>query len=274
MLNRYPFALALLALIVGTSVADELRPPDDQEFQAEVDGSSQRYVEMLPQSFDPQEPCDLLIALHGHGSDRWQYVKDDRGECKGVRDVAARHGMIFVSPDYRAKTSWMGPAAESDMVQLIAVLRDKYKIGKVYLAGASMGGTSALIFAALHSDLLDGVLSENGTANMVEYSNFQDAISASYGGTKQDKPDEYKRRSPELTPEKFTMPLALTVGGQDTLVPPDSVRRLARRLEQLGKKDLLLIDDVNGGHQTGYDDTVAGMEFVIKAAEAKREGVR
>jgi hypothetical protein len=25
--------------------------------------------------------------------------------------------MIFVSPDYRAKTSWMGPKAEADMVQ-------------------------------------------------------------------------------------------------------------------------------------------------------------
>jgi len=58
-----------------------------------------------------------MIAFHGHGSNRWQYVKDERGECKGARDVALKNNMIFVSPDYRAKTSWMGPKAEADVVR-------------------------------------------------------------------------------------------------------------------------------------------------------------
>ena len=31
----------------------------------------------------------FLIALHGHGSDRWQYIKDPRDECRVARDVAA-----------------------------------------------------------------------------------------------------------------------------------------------------------------------------------------
>ena len=63
-------------------------------------------------------PHDLLVALHGHGSDRWQFIRDGRDECRGTREAAARHGAILVSPDYRAPTSWMGPKAEADLVQI------------------------------------------------------------------------------------------------------------------------------------------------------------
>jgi pimeloyl-ACP methyl ester carboxylesterase len=133
-----------------------------------------------------------------------------------------------------------------------------------------MGGTSALIFAALHPKLVSGVLSENGTANMVEYDQFPDAIVASYGGTKLERPEEYKRRSPELAAEHLTMPVAMTVGGLDTLVPPHSVRRLSARLLETGRKDIRLVDDPQGGHSTDCGTTVSAMEFVIQAAEAPR----
>jgi dipeptidyl aminopeptidase/acylaminoacyl peptidase len=265
------FWLAALALVAGPLVQQplpggEFGPPTDVEFKARIDGSTEKYVELLPKDFNAKKPVGVVIALHGHGSDRWQYVKQDRGECKGSRDVAAKYGMIFISPDYRASTSWMGPKAEADVVQLIGLLKEKYKVRMVILTGGSMGGTSVLIFAALHPDLVDGVVSENGTANMIEYANFQTDISASYGGDKKQKPDEFKKRSPEFFPERFKMPLAATVSGKDTTVPPDSVRRLAAKLQQMGKKDLLLIDNKDGGHGTGYEDTVKLMEFVVKAA--------
>ncbi|MBL8848272.1 MAG: alpha/beta fold hydrolase [Planctomycetaceae bacterium] len=270
--SRRPIlALAIgCTLLVGRfTAADEPAPAVDREFTAAVDGSIQRYVEVRPAVFDPATPVDAVIALHGHGSDRWQYIQTDRGECRGVRDVAARHGMLLISPDYRAKTSWMGPQAEADVVQLIEILREKHDVRRIYLAGASMGGTAALIFAALHPELIDGVLSENGTANMVDYDQFQDAIRAAYGGSKQEVPEEYRRRSPELAAEKLTMPIAFTVGGEDALVPPDSVRRLAGQLAESGRKNVLLDDDPQRGHETGYDATVAAFEFVIRAVEGQ-----
>src|ERR1035437_8565279 len=222
--------LASIGSMESSLAADDLGNPVDVEFKADVDGSPQHYVEMLPKDFQPSTPCDVLIALHGHGSDRWQYVKDERAECKAPRDFAARHAMIMVSPDYRAATSWMGSQAEADLVQIIALLHNKYRVRKVFLIGGSMGGTAVLIFAALHPELVNGISSQNGTANMLDYQNFQDAIAASYGGNKQQQPEEYRQRSPELVPEKFNMPVAFTVGGKDTSVPPASVRRLAERL--------------------------------------------
>ena len=67
--------------------------------------------------------------------------------------------MIYVSPDYRAKTSWMGPKAEADVVQIIRDLKKRHRIGRVFITGGSMGGTAALTFAALHPDLVAGVAS-------------------------------------------------------------------------------------------------------------------
>ena len=70
------------------------------------------------------------------------------------------------------------------------------------------------------------------------------------------------------------MPVAVTVGGLDTSVPPDSVRRLVQHWQKLGKKDVLMIDRPKVGHETNYDDTVTALEFVIKAAAAKKPAAR
>ncbi len=258
-------AMGLVGLLVGASgtAAERWGAPRDLEFRSAADDSAQRYVELLPEPFDPTRESHLLVVLHGHGSDRWQYVRQDRGECRGARDVALKHGMIFLSPDYRAPDSWMGPAAEADLVQILREVRARRRIGKVVLGGGSMGGTSALIFAALHPELIDGVVSQNGTANMVEYDRFQDSIQRWYGGTKQERPDEYRKRSPELAAARLTMPIALTTGGQDTLVPPASVLRLAKQLES-SQAAVLLLHRETGGHATDYDDTVRAYEFVVQ----------
>ncbi len=260
---------SLLALgrmsLQSLSSAGKLSGPTEVVFLAAVDGTEQRYIEMLPADFDARKQHDVLIALHGHGADRQQYVVESRGECKAARDAAARYEMIFISPDYRATTSWMGPKAEADLIQIIGDLRRKYEIGKVFLTGGSMGGSSVLTFAALHPDLVAGVASQNGTANHVEYQNFQDAIAASFGGTKTERADEYRKRSAEFWPERFTMPVAICAGGKDESVPPQSVLRLAKALQERSARVLLLYRE-EGGHNTNYEDTMAGLEFVIQQA--------
>lgn len=253
---------ALLALALTAMRAAE---PLDIAFKSTLDGTEQRYVELLPESFEPKMAHDVLIAFHGHGSDRWQFIKDPRGECKGLRDVAEKCGLIFVSPDYRAKTSWMGPAAEADVVQIISELKKRHHVNRVFIAGGSMGGTAVLTFAALHPDLVAGVCSLNGIANLVEYDKFQDARTASYGGSRTEKPDEYKKRSAEFWPEKFTMPAAFTTGGKDDVVPPASTLRLVEKLKQ-SKRKVLSIHRETGGHSTTYEDTVTAMEFVLREA--------
>jgi pimeloyl-ACP methyl ester carboxylesterase len=131
-----------------------------------------------------------------------------------------------------------------------------------------MGGSSCLTFAALHPDLIDGVISLNGMANYLEYVAsdwLRPSIHKSFGGNKTTALREFKKRSAEYWPEKFTMPVAITAGGKDTVVPPDSVVRLANILKLLDR-DVALIYRKDGGHSTNYDDTRAALEFVIQKA--------
>lgn len=275
MLTMKPHLMLSICFLVPALTAAAIRAdegswqePVDVAFIARYDGSTQHYVVMLPKGFDSRKPVDLLVALHGHGSDRWQFVRDGRDECRALRDAAARLGMIYLAPDYRAPTSWMGPAAEVDMLQILDAIRKKYSIRHTFVGGGSMGGSAALTFAALYPDRVDGVVSLNGTANHVEYRGFQEAIARSFGGTKAEVPEEYKRRSAEVQLVRLTMPIAATVGGRDTSVPPDSVRRLARELQKRGRS-VLLIDRNDGGHSTSYADTTAATIFVVEKVRSQ-----
>ncbi|MDX9867613.1 MAG: prolyl oligopeptidase family serine peptidase [Kiritimatiellia bacterium] len=240
---------------------------NDVAFTAAFDGTEQRYVMLLPDGFDSAQTHDLLIALHGHGSDRWQFIRESRGEAHASRVAAAQNRMIFVTPDYRATTSWMGPAAEADLLQIIGDLRKRHKVGRVILSGGSMGASSALTFTALHPELIDGVVAVNGLADHVTYTNFQDAIAASFGGSKTAVPEEYRKRSAVNFPERFTMPLAVTAGGKDTSVPPESVMRLAEAAR--ARNPFVLVDfRKDRGHATDFAATLAAYDFVIRAPRA------
>lgn len=259
--NAFAFAAACATRSRAQTPAPA--PLEDNSFTAACDNSIQRYILIRPEG----RPRDALVALHGHGSDRRQFATDSRDECRAARDFAARHAMLFVSPDYRAPTSWMGPKAEADLVQLIDILLRDEAIRRVFLCGGSMGGASTLTFAVLHPELLAGIAAMNGTANHVEYANFQDAIAESFGGAKESLPDEYRKRSAEFSPERLTMPVALTAGGQDDLVPPDSILRLEKALKALDR-DVLLLYREDGGHSTTYDDATAALDFILSKAPA------
>ena len=126
----------------------------------------------------------------------------------------------------------------------------------------AMGGTGALTFATLHPELIDGVVSLNGTANLVDYDQFQEAIATSFGGTKSVKPEEYRKRSAELNASQLTMPIACTTGGLDKLVPPESVVRLVAQLQKQNRPTHL-IHRPQGGHDTTYADATEAFEWVV-----------
>jgi len=265
--------LLSLVLLLSPTMAFATWKEEDVSFIARCDGTEQKYVLLFPTGYVSDRPHDILIALHGHGADRWQFVQEDRDECRAVRDFAAEHRMLLLSPDYRASTSWMGPKAEADVVQIIEDLKRRVRVSRVFLCGASMGGASSLTFAVLHPERIDGVASMNGTANFLEYENFQDAIRESFGGSKTDIPDEYKKRSAEFWPEKLTMPVGLAVSGKDESVPPGSVLRLTDSLKTIGGK-VLLIHRKDLGHFTQYEDAKRILDFIWKNAQPKAATAR
>ena len=126
-------AMKIVTSILVAGIAACAAAFEDCSFTATVDGTEQKYLLSAPKG--AAGPVDVLVNLHGHGSDRTQ-IREERGECKAVRDVAAERGMALVSPDYRAKTSWMGPAAEADTLQLLDILARRFG-GRIFLCGGS-----------------------------------------------------------------------------------------------------------------------------------------
>jgi dipeptidyl aminopeptidase/acylaminoacyl peptidase len=241
----------------------------DVSFVSELDKTVQKYVVLESDGFRRSTKKTLLVALHGHGADRWQYVREERDECRATREFAMKYGMLMISPDYRARTSWMGPAAEADLKQILAEVRELYAVECIIVSGGSMGGTSALIFGALHPDIVDGIVAMNPTSNMEEYGQFQESIAESYGGSKAEVPQEYRKRSSELQFERLTMPVAVTTGGKDTLVPPESTLRLVEKLRGADRK-VFLKHRSEGGHATAYEDGMQALEFVAEGLRLRQ----
>ena len=231
-------------------------------FIAKCDETKQLYTMLLPENFDPNQHHDLLMVFHGMYGDRWQLF-NLRAEppCRAILEVARENQFIVVAPDYRID-QWMGPKGEADTLQTLVEFKRQYRINKVFLVGGSMGGSSVLTLTVRHPYLFDGVMSMNGTANYLEYENYQEYIQKGFGGTKAEIPLEYKNRSAEYWPERIIMPIALCVGGQDTAVPPHSVTRLANVLKKI-KRKVLFICREEVGHGTLYEDAKLALEFVI-----------
>ncbi|NQT15866.1 MAG: hypothetical protein HQ582_24130 [Planctomycetes bacterium] len=61
------------------------------------------------------------------------------------------------------------------------------------------------------------------------------------------------------------MPLAVTTGGRDRLVPADSALALAEAVKR-HNPDVLIIHRPEVGHLTSYDDTKTALDFVIQKA--------
>ena len=125
-----------------------------------------------------------------------------------------------------------------------------------------MGGFSTLAFTAMHPDLFSGICAQNAIVNLFEYDLWGEMIRISYGGTPREKPDEYKRRSAEYWPERFTMPVTLTTGGQDGMCPYYHVHAFANVLQRLGKKPLLIHRPL-GRHSTTYADFAAEFDYMM-----------
>ncbi len=76
-------------------------------------------------------------------------------------------------------------------------------------------------------------------------------------------PEEYKKRSAELWPERFTMPVAVATGGRDEVVPPASVLRLAEKLKQ-AKRPVLVIHRMREDIRPTTRSLREAMEFMLR----------
>lgn len=197
----------------------------------------------------------LVIYLHG------AIAHEDQGMRAGIYQNCfgrlalelERRKAIYVCPEYRGG-SWMGPAAEADVSEIIAILRKKYRPKKIILTGGSMGGASVLIYAARNPKILDGGIALCPATDPAKmFPSFQDQFLQSYGGSPSEKPDLYQERSAmDHVAELATVPLVIIHGSADSMIPVEHSRNLVSKLQELGAR-IHYIEVNGGGHDTPLD---------------------
>jgi predicted esterase len=125
-------------------------------FTSPRDGSVQPFSLVIPEDFDPREPVDLVMALHGSGVDETGFVRS------AARMFAGRQ-LLFVAPRGRGLSDWWMGASEQDAVDLVRLVKEMFSIRRTVVSGFSMGGYGVWRLAFRHPELFDAAICVSGT---------------------------------------------------------------------------------------------------------------
>lgn len=235
------------------------------EFISALDGRRDWYL-VVPGK--PDRPC--LINLHGHGSAGDQlWVRPD---IRPNLEAAVRKGMTVLSPNLRGN-AWLSPSAAADLAQIIAAERQCRVWTKTLFVAGSMGGTSALAFAALRPDLVDGVVALGAATDIARYQAWclapdspprtaairkaiAEAIEVAYG------PADKTPHSASANAARLAMPIVLVHGERDETIPVEEARDLAAKMKT--SPNFVYREIPGGGHDAPLTHWSEGLELVEK----------
>ncbi|MFA5203125.1 MAG: alpha/beta fold hydrolase [Lentisphaeria bacterium] len=179
-----------------------------------------------------------VVMIHGHGSHGDQlFTRAD------IRDAwlptLLAGGAGIVTPNLR-DNAWMSPAAATDLCALLAWLRSSHGAHHFILFSGSMGGTSNLLYAALHPEDVAACVALGAATDLASYHawcqshpagsvqrEIGDAIVTAYGATPAAAPELFQRHSTLRQCARLTMPVFFAHGGADALIPVEQARQLA-----------------------------------------------
>jgi len=205
-----------------------------------------------------------IVVIHGHGSQGNQlFTHEDIRKTWLPRFLATGAGLL--TPNLRGN-AWMGPAAAADLHALLAWLRAEHGLRQTIFSSGSMGGTSNLIYGVLHPEDVGGIVARGAASDPASYHDWclpqrdkgilqqiAQAIRESYGGAPGDAPAVYDRHSALRHADTLTMPVCLSHGGADTVIPVSQSRALAERLN--GRAHFSYKEIPGGNHDSPLRET-------------------
>ena len=198
-----------------------------------------------------------VVVVHGHGSHGDQlYTREDVRRAR--LPPYERRQLSILTPNLRGN-AWMSPAAAHDLHALIELVRTEWRASRFIFFSGSMGGTSNLIYAALHPADVAAAVALGAVSDMAAYHQWcrersegvvreiADAIETSYRGTPAELPSVYHEHSPIHHTERLGMPIFLSHGECDSTMPAAQSRRFAERMASSAS---FRYDEISGG---GHD---------------------
>ena len=179
---------------------------------------------------------NTIVYMHGALSYADQvFTRKDVRDFWLTRIMAGGHPLLSVN---MRGTSYMSPPVAADLTDLLGYAGQEWGCAKFVLLGGSGGASSAMAYAVLHPEMLHGVIAMGmcdlgvwvDFASKSERPLLQDlakTIFAAYGGTPQQKPHLYEARSVLAHADRLTMPVVLTMGESDPIIPVEETRKIA-----------------------------------------------
>ena len=195
-----------------------------------------------------------VVMLHGHGSHGDQMLQ--RPDRRFRLDYCRSRNCDFLTPNLR-DNAWMCPEAVQDLHSLIEYAKGQFHWNKVIMAGSSMGATGNLIYAAQHPEQINAVISLGAASDLARYAEWcrerpnnwliteiGNAIRDSY----HDDIAAMDRHSACKNWQRLTMPVWLSHGGDDEIIPISESRRLVALLAD--KADFHYREIYGGDHDS------------------------
>ena len=214
---------------------------------------------------------NTVVYMHGSFSNADQiFTRADIRNFWLKKIVAGDHPLLSIN---MRDTSYMNPAATEDLSDLLDYCRSKFKLNKIILLGGSGGASSAMAYACLHPEKIDGVIAMGmcdifarldfaRKSNIEVLQNLAKITYEGYGGNPEEKPELYRSRSVLANIDKFTMPVVLTMGESDSLIPVNETRKIAEAMRD--KKNFKYYEIPGGDH-----DSAVWVDVDLETLEVK-----
>ncbi len=185
-------------------------------------------------------------------------------------------GFIVIATQYRGIDSGTGKdeyggADIQDVISLIDIAEQlPFGNGKVYMLGISRGGLEA--YCALKEESLAGkdrisaAVVFSGVSDLrkiynVREQEMKDVLKLYVGGTPEQLPEEYEKRSAVCWPELINTPLLICHGRTDERAPVEQAESIYDILKEQGKDAELMLYD--GGHGFSPESLTYAFEWLL-----------
>ena len=227
-------------------------------------------------------PAPLVVGLHTWSYDRFNQEKNYLPLCE-------KYGFSLLLPEFRGPDLATNPKkneacgtllARQDVIDAVVYVCENYAIDRnnIFLLGCSGGGHMALLAAETEPKLFRAVEVWCAVSDLVKWHEFQPKCKRNYaphieaclGGTPEELPDEYIRRSPARHVEALKdLPVSIHHGRHDPVVPFAQSVELAKNIEATGNPRVYL-DIFDGGHEQLPHHS---FEWFAKLAGKKKDAV-
>jgi dienelactone hydrolase len=197
--------------------------------EGDLDGVHQPYGIYVPTSYDPASATRLTWWMHWRGGD----THDGPVVSPRItRDFGEDVDGLVVAPRGRGTSTWYLGRAHVDFHEVWADVMRTFAVDedRVYITGHSMGGWASYLFSILYPDRFAAALPYAGVPTQGLWAGCE--LDPCYQGT--NGGDAKTQWTTPLLTNLRNVPVAISHGALDELVPVTGVTRQAEQLARLG----------------------------------------